>query len=161
MKFILVIILATTFSQNLLADEVLNFEAIYKIPTEDSKEKAYSTFTLDEYQVTLIDVDQKVRAELSYLLPVTMVGYSKKISMNLVINNGSEKVLAGNEATALCRGAWGQLKCEMRFHKLFIDLPAVAEALRLEGKGPNEINSRLKVLSRFSGDPIGFSEVIK
>lgn len=49
----------------------------------------------------------------------------------------------------------------MRFNALDIDFSAVETYLRLEGKRTEEIDARLKILNKFSGDPIGFTEVIQ
>ena len=144
-----------------VADEVNHFKAVYKIPSDSTTPESYSTFDLDQYQVSIKNGKERDEVELSYVLPEIMAGQTRSIVLNLVINNGSEKVLVGKEATALCKGPWNQLKCEMRFNALDIDFGAVETYLRLEGKRTEEIDARLKILNKFSGDPIGFTEVIQ
>jgi hypothetical protein len=51
------------------------------------------------------------------------------------------------------------MKCEMRFHQLTVNLNAVESLLRQNEANEEVINTRLKILSRFSGDPIGFTEI--
>ena len=147
--------------QNVMADEVLNFHAQYKIPAASTLDESLSTFELNQYQVIIKKEEGVDNVELTYSLPEEMVGYAKPISMKLVINNGTEKVLSGKDSTALCKGPWSKLKCEMRFNDLEIDLVSVEEILIIKGKSASEIRERLEILSKFSGDPIGFTEVIE
>lgn len=146
--------------QNVMAQEVLSFRALYKIPATTTLDESLSTFELNQYQVLIKKEESGDKVEITYSLPEEMVGYVKPISMNLVINNGAEKVMAGKDSTALCKGPWSKLKCEMRFNNLELDLASVEEVLIKKGKSASEIMERLEILRKFSGDPIGFTVVV-
>lgn len=78
-----------------VADEVNHFKAVYKIPTDSTTPESYSIFDLDQYQVSIKNGNERDEVELSYVLPEMMTGKAQTIVLNLVINNGSEKVLVG------------------------------------------------------------------
>jgi hypothetical protein len=159
-NLILIFILIASFSKAAQAVEVLDLNAKYTIPVTKDSELPYSTFDLKNYKVTLKTLDNTQEVQLTYTLPKEMVGVEKEITLNLVANMGSEKILAGPEASAKCSGKWIQMKCEVRFHDLEIDLLKVEEVLKELGLSESEIRSRVDVLAKFSGDPIGFSEVV-
>ncbi len=155
MKF-LSTFLILIFLQSSQADEVLNLQAIYKIPASQESDASYSQFTLENYQVRTVGKE----AFLSYTLPEEMTGIKQKIEMKLVLQNSATKVLEGEKAIALCVGKWLVLKCDVKFKKISIDLFKVKEKLETTGASVQEINGRLSVLSKFSGDPIGESIVV-
>jgi hypothetical protein len=142
------------------AEEVLNFDAKYIIPTISSTEEIYSTYNLENYQVHTFSAEENKPSKLTYTLSSEMVGSNVNVELELIASYGNEKYLAGDLATAKCIGAWKNLKCEMRFHNLPIYLAEIESNLKQKGVGEEELKMRLQILSRFSGDPIGFTEIV-
>ena len=140
------------------AGEVFHFEAQYRIPTLESEDSELALYKLENYQVEIFTPEETKLSTLTYTLPAEMIGSPTKIELQLIATHQGEKYLAGEKATAKCNGPWNQLKCEMRFHDLNVDLIAVEKVLQERGASESEINTRLQILSRFSGDPIGFTE---
>jgi hypothetical protein len=140
------------------ASEVLKFEAQYIIPTQTTHEISFSTYDLQDYQIEIFSDEENKPTKLTYVLPAEMVGQETEVSFDVISKRDGEKYLVCDKATAKCIGPWSQLKCEMRFHQLSVNLSAVESLLRQNGANEEEINTRLKVLSRFSGDPIGFTQ---
>lgn len=159
LKFLTTFFILISTQSQLWADQVLNFEAQYIIPVTSPLEAHYSHYKLQDYQVRIYDSSESKKSQLKYTLPAEMIGEFKEITLDLVANHDGEKFLSGEFATAKCLGAWNELKCEMRFHDLPIDLTLVETNLREKGVLESEIKTRLQILSRFSGDPIGFTEI--
>jgi hypothetical protein len=160
LKFLLITSFVFSTNSILLAEEVLNFEANYIIPVNSPLEENFSTYKLQDYKVRIFSPIEKKVSQLSYTLPVEMVGESTDVTLDLIATHDDVKYLSGEFATARCQGAWIQLKCEMRFHDLPIKLSKVETNLRDSGVSESEIKIRLEILSRFSGDPIGFTEIV-
>ncbi len=150
---------ALFLSLNTYADHELKLNATYALPVELNEELPYALFNLKDYTVKFATINEHQEVTVTYSLPSEMVGEAKEIKMKLAIENGSTRVLEGEEATALCVGKWIEMKCDVRFKKLNINLLKVRELLESQGTSSHEIDQRIKVLSRFSGDPIGVSQV--
>ena len=159
---ILIALLALNFIHTVFykanASEVLKFEAQYKIPSMVNEDQNFATYQLTDYQVEVFAAEENKPSTLTYTLPKEMVGTATTIELQLIASRDGEKYLAGEHAAAKCQGPWSQMKCEMRFHDLNVDLIAVEKVLQERGASESEINTRLQILSRFSGDPIGFTE---
>jgi len=155
----MIIVLSVIFGSKLFAFEVLNLEANYKIPTISAEEESYSVFRLENYQVKIYSQAENQPDELSYTLPEDMAGQKTTIELQLIESSDGVKYLAGEKATAKCFGAWKEMKCEMRFYTSPVDLTLVEANLKQSGASHIEIKNRLQILSRFSGDPIGFTEI--
>lgn len=146
---------------NLHAEEILKFNANYKVPTITMEEEALSTFELVEYTVTKNDPGSEFKASLKYELPYEMTGVDHQtVEMNLMIEQLPLRVFEGEKAIALCQGLWNQMKCDVRFKKLDFDFSNIEHDLATRGFPSQNIQIRLDLLKRFSGDPIGKSEVI-
>lgn len=141
----------------LMADEVLTFNAQYSIPTIDGEDQNLAQYDLKDYTVTKRDDGS---ATLNYKIPTEMTGLSdQEISMELMIESLPLRVFTGEKATALCRGVWSQMECDVRFTKLEFDIDELMHQMHMRGMPHEEIEARLSIIERFSGDPIGKSNI--
>lgn len=144
------------FTLNLHAEETLKFNASYTIPTIAGEDEALATFDLIDYTV----VKKDKGATLSYQIPEEMTGLDGQVvDMELMIESLPLRVFEGDKATALCRGLWNQMECDVRFKKLDFDIDNLEHVLHMRGLPHDEIEARLIMVERFSGDPIGKSKV--
>jgi len=158
MKFLSLIFVFSFF--NLQAAEVLKFKASYTVPTLTTEEEVLSSFELVDYTVTKNDPGSEFPASLKYELPYEMTGIDHQtVEMNLMIEQLPFRVFEGEKAIALCHGLWNQMKCDVRFKKLDFDFSNIELDLATRGFSGQDMQMRIDILKRFSGDPIGKSLV--
>ena len=146
-------------SKSSSADEIKKLNATYTIPTDSEKDLLYSTYNLENYQVKLTTVNNIEEAVVTYELPELMVGDTQKISMKLMSNENGTKYLEGNNSSAVCKGKWAEMKCDVHFNDITVNLENVYKMLKEDGVESREISRRISILLKFSGDPIGVSQV--
>ena len=157
-KLILIIGLFFGFNIISIADVVTKLDANYTIPTNKEEDRQYSTYNLDNYQVTHSNVGGIEEVEVKYEIPELMGGETQVITMRLKYEIKGVKFLDGNKAIAFCTGKWIEMRCDVRFKNIFINLEKVQKILEARGVGAYEISKRISILSKFSGDPIGVSQ---
>ena len=158
-NLVLILVLFFFYNNKLIADEIKNLNATYTIPTDSQKDLPYSTFNLENYQVSLSTVNNIEEATVTYDLPKLMVGEAQKISMKLIQIEDGIKYLKGSKSTAECMGKWAEMKCDVQFNDISLNLENVYKILKDEGVESREISKRISILLKFSGDPIGVSQV--
>ena len=159
-NIMLILVLVFVYNTNSMADEIKKLNATYTIPTESEKDLPYSTYNLENYQVRLKTVNNIEEAVVTYELPELMVGEAQKISMKLLSNEAGIKYLEGSHSSAVCIGKWAEMKCDVKFNDISVNLENVYKMLKEEGVESREISRRISILLKFSGDPIGVSQVI-
>lgn len=166
-KVSMVLILAVFFwSSSSSAQEGLprlSFPAKYKMPVKQAHLADVSEFELVDYSIN-VSREPYGQADIAYTLPAKLLGYEKSLTLYMrdkrseVVNGVSETVreFSSREATAICRGAWNKMSCEVKFW-LKPDLVALEEILRAT-KDPR-IADRLEVAREFGNDPIGLTVI--
>ena len=140
------------------AVDILTFQAEYQIPTTEHEDSSLGLYKLENYTV----VQDGKKATLQYTLPFAMTGIMNQVvSMELVLEDLPLRVFTSEKATALCRGKWPEMKCQMRFHEIQMDLDILELYFISEGYSEDETAKRMAILQRFNGEPLGFSQVIK
>jgi hypothetical protein len=146
------------FMPSAYAIDVLKFKANYQIPTTQLEDPAHGLYKLEDYVV----VQDGNKATLSYLLPFAMTGVlNQLVSLELVLEDLPLRVFRGEKATSLCKGKWSEMKCQVRFHQIEMDLSLLELFFISEGYSEDETAKRMAILQRFNGEPLGFSEVTK
>jgi hypothetical protein len=146
----------TSFHLRLFADEIMNLNGVYQIPSQNKDEEAYSIFPLLDYKVIKKVIDTKQEVFVHYTLPEELVGEAGLVVfMKLVLEQGGARVLEGEQSIALCFGKWESMNCDVKFKNLAINLIAIQKKLEASGIDREEKEMRLTLLRRFSGDPIG------
>ena len=144
-NLVLILVLFFFYNNKLIADEIKKLNATYTIPTDS--------------QVSLSTVNNIEEATVTYDLPKLMVGEAQKISMKLIQIEDGIKYLKGSKSTAECMGKWAEMKCDVQFNDISLNLENVYKILKDEGVESREISKRISILLKFSGDPIGVSQV--
>ena len=155
----LISVLFFAFNYKSFSDEIKVLNATYTIPTDSEKDLPYSTYNLENYQVRLSTTNNVEEATVTYDLPELMVGETQKISMKLIQIEDGIKYLKGSKSTAQCIGKWADMKCDVQFNDISVNLENVYKLLKNEGIKSREINTRISILLKFSGDTIGVRQV--
>lgn len=142
------------------AATVMKLNATYTIPTENEEDFKFSTYNLDNYLVIISTVNGIEETVVKYDLPETMLGVPQEITMKLIFETDGTKFLEGTNSIAFCNGKWVSMKCDVRFFDISVNLEKIQEKLEEKNVSAIEISKRLSILSKFSGDPIGISQVI-
>jgi hypothetical protein len=144
-------------SMNALSQEVLTFKAQYKIPVTAPELEAFSVYELENYTVVNNGKDSKI----SYTLPYEMTGVlGQKIELDLMIEKLPLRVFEGPRAIALCEGAWAKMKCSIRMKALSMHYGRIERELVNQGLPTQDITTRLTVLRKFAGEPIGETSIV-
>lgn len=142
------------------AEVVKNLTATYTIPTDSEDDLPFSTYNLDNYQVILSTDNVIEEALVKYVMPDLMLGDAQEITMKLIFESDGTKFLVGSNSIAICTGKWITMKCDVRFNNITVNLEKVQNNLSQAGMDSSEVSKRISILSKFSGDPIGVSQVI-
>ncbi len=146
------------FMPSAFAVDILKFNAFYQIPTTEQEDILLGQYMLEEYTV----IQDGKKATLTYTLPFAMTGVANQVvTMELVLEDLPLRVFRGDKSTALCKGKWPEMKCQVRFHRIEMDLNLLELFFISEGCSEDETAKRMAILQRFNGEPLGFSEVIK
>lgn len=114
----------------------------YDVPVSDEL-KPYATFEIKDVKSRTRDGVQEIR----YDLPLELTGAKNTVHLRSI---GNDRFAAPN-AEALCTLD----TCTITYKDLAIDATAAANLISARSATPNELESRIKVFERFSGDPVG------
>ncbi|KYG68811.1 hypothetical protein AZI87_06170 [Bdellovibrio bacteriovorus] len=121
--------------------------AVYEIPGVEDPDLAH--YEIESLKLDINEDDIRI----DYVLPLDLTGAKNRIRAEGVIGPDSKANLRGPHSDFVCDLI--QEKCDVRYNDLTIDESLVRA--RLEGKklSSTQIEQRLQVTRRFSGDPIG------
>jgi hypothetical protein len=139
-------------SFNLYAQQVLHFDAQYKIPVNAPELESYSLFELENYTV----YNDGKNSRITYELPFAMTGLTdQKVELKLAIEKLPLRVFESPRAIALCEGPWPKMKCSMKFKAINMHYGRLHKDLVQQGLPAEEIEARMSVLRSFGTEPIG------
>ena len=129
--------------------EIISLNAQYVVPASQASEE-YS-FEMPQYLI----VDGPDDADSMHIvLPMELVGHGKIISLDLISKNGTHRSFSSAQGFAECEGKWKELKCDIQFLNLEIDIASRDEYIR--NYTPVKDHARLQAVAfRFGTDPIG------
>jgi hypothetical protein len=133
-----------------MTTSVFAAKGFYVVPMEDQ-----SLFSSSVYEIDYSVVEFKNLNRFQFTLPKTLTGIEKKFVVER--SDTENSTFVGKNVNALCTLDKEEsiFSCQMNFENLNINDVLVEIAVKDKFKDQSEIERRLKVARKFSGDPIG------
>lgn len=127
--------------------------AVYEVPGfEETDLSMYDLYSLK----LEINGDQ---VSIDYSLPLELTGAKNRIRAVGTLVDKNTAILKGPHSDLTCNLA--AKKCDVRYNDLTIDHSLVKEILQSQNLQPSEVQTRLEITRKFSGDPIGVIYLFK
>lgn len=128
-------------------------DAIYEVPGfEDTDLSMYDIHSLK------LDIEGD-QVSIDYTLPLELTGVKNRIRAEGTLVDAVTAVLKGSNSDLTCN--LFAKTCDVRYRNLMIDPVLVKERLQSQNMHPVEIETRLAITRKFSGDPIGIIHLLK
>jgi len=141
-----------------LSATAATFTAVYEVPVEkNSGLNRVNKFPLTNVQLDKTDDDQ---VSLKYVLPLELTGATNTLQFTGKLNEFNKADLNYDQSSMKCQDTNASLVCQVKYKNLNTNQALAADLMSRKFSG-EELENRLKILSRFSTDPVGIVRIYR